>query len=68
MPRVRRARTAPDRAFALAGQNRQRGDEQRALGEKNYSTYKNKQNTADKMNFNKYCPRCRKHTLHKEVK
>jgi large subunit ribosomal protein L33 len=36
--------------------------------EKNYSTYKNKQNTADKMNFNKYCPRCRKHTLHKEVK
>jgi large subunit ribosomal protein L33 len=36
--------------------------------EKNYSTYKNKQNTADKMNFNKYCPRCRKHTPHKEVK
>ena len=24
--------------------------------EKNYSTYKNKQNTADKMNFNKYLP------------
>jgi large subunit ribosomal protein L33 len=36
--------------------------------EKNYSTFKNKQNTADKMNFNKYCSRCRKHTLHKEVK
>jgi len=36
--------------------------------EKNYSTMKNKQNTADKMNFNKYCSRCRKHTLHKEVK
>ncbi len=36
--------------------------------EKNYSTYKNKQNTADKLNLNKYCPRCRKHSVHKEVK
>ena len=36
--------------------------------EKNYSTFKNKINTTDKLNLNKYCPRCRKHTPHKEVK
>ncbi len=36
--------------------------------EKNYSTVKNKSNTTDKLNLNKYCPRCRKHTPHKEVK
>jgi len=36
--------------------------------EKNYSTYKNKQNTTDKLNLKKYCPKCRKHTEHKEVK
>ena len=37
-------------------------------GEKNYSTYKNKQNTTDKLELKKYCPVCRRHTLHKEVK
>jgi large subunit ribosomal protein L33 len=36
--------------------------------EKNYSVYKNKQNTTDKLLLNKFCPRCRKHTEHKEVK
>jgi large subunit ribosomal protein L33 len=36
--------------------------------EKNYSTYKNKLNTSGKLNLNKYCPTCRKHTIHKEVK
>jgi len=39
-----------------------------SCGEKNYSTTKNKQNTADKLSLNKYCPRCQKHSLHKEVK
>ncbi len=36
--------------------------------EKNYSTEKNKMNTADKVILKKYCPKCKKHTEHKEVK
>jgi len=35
---------------------------------KNYSTMKNKRNTPDKLNLNKYCRFCRKHTAHKETK
>jgi large subunit ribosomal protein L33 len=29
---------------------------------------KNKKNTPDKLELNKYCPFCRKHTLHSETK
>jgi large subunit ribosomal protein L33 len=35
---------------------------------KNYTTYKNRKNITDKLEFSKYCPFDRKHTLHKEVK
>jgi len=35
---------------------------------RNYSTMKNKKNTPDKLERKKYCPWCRHHTLHKEVK
>ena len=35
---------------------------------KNYTTTKNKRNTPDKIEFNKYCKFCRKHTSHKETK
>ena len=35
--------------------------------EKNYTTDKNKKNTPSKLQFKKYCPRCGKHTLHKET-
>ena len=35
---------------------------------KNYSTTKNKRNTLDKLNLDKYCRFCRKHTVHKETK
>ena len=35
---------------------------------KNYSTTKNKRNTPDKLNLDKYCRFCRKHTTHKETK
>ena len=35
---------------------------------KNYSTTKNKRNTPDKLNMDKYCRFCRKHTVHKETK
>ncbi len=36
--------------------------------ERNYSTMKNKKNTAEKLELSKYCSRCRKHTVHKETK
>ncbi|AFM27837.1 50S ribosomal protein L33 [Desulfomonile tiedjei] len=35
---------------------------------KNYTTTKNKKNTPDKLQFNKYCKFCRCHTPHKETK
>ena len=35
---------------------------------RNYSTTKNKRNTQDKLELKKFCPSCRKHTAHKEVK
>ena len=36
--------------------------------QRNYNTMKNKKNTPDKLELNKYCPFCRKHTLHTETK
>jgi len=36
--------------------------------ERNYVTSKNKRKTPDKLEFSKYCPRCRKHRAHKETK
>ena len=35
---------------------------------KNYTTIKNKKNSADKVELKKYCPYDRKHTVHKEGK
>jgi len=35
---------------------------------RNYTTTKNKRRTPDKLQFNKYCPFERRHTLHREVK
>ena len=35
---------------------------------KNYTTSKNKKRTTDKLAFKKFCPSCRTHTLHREVK
>jgi len=35
---------------------------------RNYTTYKNKRNDPERMELNKYCPRCRAHTAHKETK
>ncbi len=32
----------------------------------NYAMVKNKINTPEKLTFDKYCPKCRKHTEHKE--
>ena len=34
----------------------------------NYNTIKNKKNTSEKLELQKYCPFCRKHTKHVETK
>ena len=36
--------------------------------DRNYSTTKNKKTTTGRLEFNKFCRKCRKHTSHKEVK
>jgi len=36
--------------------------------EENYRLSKNKKNTPERLEINKYCPRCQKHTVHKEKK
>ncbi len=35
---------------------------------RNYTSTKNKQTHPNKLESKKYCPKCRKHTLHKETK
>jgi large subunit ribosomal protein L33 len=35
---------------------------------RNYATVKNKKNTAERLEINKYCKYDKKHTPHKEVK
>ena len=35
--------------------------------QRNYNTKKNKKNDPDRLEMNKYCKFCRKHTLHKET-
>ncbi|MEA3298030.1 MAG: 50S ribosomal protein L33 [Chloroflexota bacterium] len=36
--------------------------------ERTYTTVKNKRNDPHRLELNKFCPRCRAHTPHKEVK
>ena len=36
--------------------------------ERNYTNMKNKKTTTERLEFKKFCPRCRKHQLHKEIK
>ena len=35
---------------------------------RNYSTTKNRRKSSERLQFNKYCRSCRKHTAHKESK
>ncbi|MCL5037467.1 MAG: 50S ribosomal protein L33 [Chloroflexi bacterium] len=35
---------------------------------RNYSTNKNRHKNPDRIEFKKYCPTCKKHTIHKEVR
>ncbi|MFR0367958.1 50S ribosomal protein L33 [Candidatus Phytoplasma palmae] len=37
-------------------------------GRENYHTFKNKKKIPKRLEFNKYCPFLRKHTLHREKK
>jgi large subunit ribosomal protein L33 len=36
--------------------------------ERNYITKKNRRNDPDRMELSKFCPRCRKHTPHRETR
>jgi len=36
--------------------------------ERNYTTEKNRRNDQNRIEFKKFCPRCRCHTLHRETK
>ena len=36
--------------------------------QRNYDTMKNKKNDPDRLEMNKYCRFCKKHTVHKETK
>jgi large subunit ribosomal protein L33 len=36
--------------------------------ERAYTTTKNRRNDPQRLEFKKYCPRCRAHRLHREVK
>jgi len=36
--------------------------------ERNYTSEKNRRNDPNRLEFNKFCNRCRKHTLHRETK
>lgn len=35
---------------------------------KNYSKTKNKKTTTERLEFSKFCPSCRKHQQHREIK
>ena len=36
--------------------------------ERNYTSSKNKRNDPGRMEFHKFCPRCRVHRIHRETK
>jgi large subunit ribosomal protein L33 len=36
--------------------------------ERNYTTEKNRRNDSNRLEYKKFCPRCRIHTLHRETK
>jgi large subunit ribosomal protein L33 len=36
--------------------------------ERNYTTTKNRNTQRERLEFRKYCPRCRAHTAHRETK
>lgn len=35
---------------------------------RNYSTFKNKDTNTERLEYKKHCPRCNRHTVHKETR
>ena len=55
--------------MAKKGENRERITlECTSCKSKNYRTEKNKKNTTERLELNKYCPKCNQSTNHKETK
>ncbi|MBF2079983.1 MAG: 50S ribosomal protein L33 [Synechococcales cyanobacterium T60_A2020_003] len=42
--------------------------DKRSPGVSRYTTTKNRRNTTNRLELNKFCPHCNKHTVHKEIK
>jgi len=42
--------------------------DKRSPGVNRYTTMKNRRNTTARLELKKFCPRCNKHTVHKEIK
>ncbi len=36
--------------------------------QRNYTTTKNRKTVTERLELKKYCPRCRKHQVHREIK
>ncbi len=47
---------------------RKNSEEKRSQGVSRYSTTKNRRNTPEKLEIQKYCKHCNKRTTHKEIK
>ena len=55
--------------MAKKGENRERGKlEGTERKRENYRTEKNRKNTTERLELNKYCSNCQKTTTHKEKK
>jgi large subunit ribosomal protein L33 len=54
--------------MALKGANTIVTLECTVCGERNYTTTKNRKKHTEKLELKKHCPRCNKHTPHKEIK
>ena len=54
--------------MALKGANQIITLECTVCKERNYTTTKNKKKYTERLELNKYCPRCCKHTPHREIK
>jgi large subunit ribosomal protein L33 len=42
--------------------------DKRRAGVSRYTSTKNRRNTTNRLELNKFCPNCNKHTVHKEIK
>ena len=60
--------SSSERAMALKGANQLVTLQCTVCKERNYSSTKNKKKHTEKLELKKYCPRCRKHTPHRETK